>query len=267
MGQYQSSPRSESREPLLRKLVSLPDLEPDTEAAVLRMLQCPESMGSTGLPATQFPQVTVGGRRQGRVLAPSTVRSHVRCWTTVFLGFFSATPLLAQELQRPVRIELDSGTVVRLHWFDGPEQARLVAPFAWDSAVMRYCRYPSPVCGDSTLNQPRVRSVQNLACLNVRRGSRTGRGALIGAGIGVLGGLVVLVGQGVSDAPALSTGRQVLTVAALAGIWSALGALTGAAADNWETTPSDFRGSEQPDLRCSRPGARCCAGVGVRSRS
>jgi hypothetical protein len=64
-----------------------------------------------------------------------------------------------------------------------------------------------------------------------------GRGALIGAAIGTLGGLIVLVGQGLSDAPAVSTRAQVLTVGVLAGTWSALGALAGAGADNWEAAP------------------------------
>jgi hypothetical protein len=157
----------------------------------------------------------------------------MRRWTALLLGCFTVTPLLAQDVQPPGG--LDSGTVVRLHWPDRREKARLLAQLRLDSGVVRYCRYPSPVCGESTVNPTRVRSVRDLARVDVRRGSRTGRGALIGAGIGTLGGLVGLVLQGFSDAPASSTGQQVLTVVVLAGTWSALGALAGAASDNWES--------------------------------
>jgi hypothetical protein len=153
-----------------------------------------------------------------------------RC-ATVFLGLLAATPLLAQEAREPLK--LDSGTVVRLHWADGREKARLLAPFQWDSAVVRYCRYPSPVCGESTLNPPRMRPVGDLRRVEVRRGSRTGRGALIGAGFGTLGALLVLHTQGLSDAPGLTRHEQIVTVAVIAATWSALGALIGAASDNW----------------------------------
>ena len=75
----------------------------------------------------------------------------------------------------------------------------------------------------------------DLTGIEVRRGSRSGRGALIGAGAGVLGGLVYLVASAYGDGPAQSTGEQVATVAVLAGVWSALGALIGSASDDWET--------------------------------
>jgi hypothetical protein len=82
-----------------------------------------------------------------------------------------------------------------------------------------------------------MRAVGDLVRVEVRRGGRTKQGALIGAGIGTLGGLVVLIGHGLSDAPALGTRQQVLTVLAPAGLWSAIGALIGAASDHWETVP------------------------------
>jgi hypothetical protein len=157
-------------------------------------------------------------------------------WTVVALGCLLVSPLLAQNAQRPG--ELDSSTVVRLHWPEGREKGRLLAPLRWDSDVVRYCRYPSFICGEATSNPPRVRAVSDLARLEVRRGNRMKQGALIGAGIGTLGGLAILVGQGLSDAPAQRTGQQVLTVAALAGLWSALGALVGAASDDWESVPA-----------------------------
>jgi hypothetical protein len=159
----------------------------------------------------------------------------MRCWMAVLLGFYPAMPLLAQEAAEP--LSLDSGTVVRLHWADGSEKARLLAPLGWNSALVQYCRHPSPVCGESTLNPPRMRPVGDLARLDVRRGSRAGRGALIGAEFGTLGGLIALYTHGLSDAPRLSTDQQMLTVAVIAAAWSALGALIGAASDNWEPIP------------------------------
>jgi hypothetical protein len=159
----------------------------------------------------------------------------MRRWTTVFLGLFAVTPLLAQQAPPPPR--LDSGAVVRLHWPDGSERARLLAPLGRDSVLVRYCRYPSPVCGESTLNPPQTRPAGDLARLEVRRGARTGRGALIGAGFGTLGGLLVLYNQGLSDGPRLSTDQQILTVALIAATWSALGGLIGSASDHWETVP------------------------------
>jgi hypothetical protein len=159
----------------------------------------------------------------------------VRHWIVVLVGFFPTEPMLAQEARGPV--SLDSGTVVRFHWTDGSERAQLLAPLRWDSALARYCRYPSSVCGASTINPPRTRPIGDLTRLDVRRGSRTGRGALIGGGVGTLGGFVFLFGYGLSDGPRLSTDQQILTVAVIAASWSALGALIGAASDKWEPVP------------------------------
>jgi hypothetical protein len=151
------------------------------------------------------------------------------------LWIFASAPLLAQAARAP--LSLDSGSVVRLHWTDGKEKARLLAPLEWNSTLVRYCRYPSPVCGGSTLNPQRTRPVGELTRLEVRRGSRTGRGALIGAGFGTLGGLVVLCTERLGDGPHLSKGQQVLAVAAFAAAWGGLGTLIGGASDEWATAP------------------------------
>ena len=159
----------------------------------------------------------------------------MRCCTVGLLLMFAAGPVLAQEGRAP--LHLDSGSVVRLHWPDGREKARLLAPLEWDSTVVRYCRYPSPVCGASTINPPRMRPVRELTQVDVRRGSRTARGALIGAGFGTLGGLFLLWAQGLGDGPPLSGSQRVLTVAAVATGYSAFGALIGAMSDNWAVVP------------------------------
>jgi hypothetical protein len=156
------------------------------------------------------------------------------CMAGVLL-VFTAGPVVAQEGR--AAWHLDSGSVVRLHWPDGREKARLLAPLEWDSTLVRYCRYPSPVCGPSTINPPRMRPVRELTRVDVRRGSRTVHGALIGAGFGTVGGLFMLWGRGLGDAPPLSSSQRALTVAAFAGVWGAFGALIGAMSDNWAAAP------------------------------
>jgi hypothetical protein len=124
-----------------------------------------------------------------------------------------------------------------MHSLDGQEKGLLLAPFDSGSALVRYCRYPSPACGESTLNPPRSRPTTDLTRIEVRRGSRTGRGALIGAAFGALGGLVVLYGRGFGDAPATNSSEQVGTVVALAATWALVGGLIGAMSDKWEEVP------------------------------
>jgi hypothetical protein len=157
----------------------------------------------------------------------------MRRWTAALLGILAALPLHAQERGHP--IILDSGTVVRLRWLDGREKAVLLAPLDADSAMVRYCRYPSPVCGGNTINPPRARFIAQLAGVDVRRGSHTVRGALIGAGAGAVGALVMmrLAGE-LGDGPNLSSGQQAGVLALMAGVWGGIGALIGAMSDKWQ---------------------------------
>ena len=164
----------------------------------------------------------------------------MRCSTAALIAMLAATRLPAQDTPRQAGHDwtgLDSGMVVRLHWKDGTQKARLLAPFRPGSSEVRYCRYPSPVCGASTINPPQARSVADLTRLEVRRGSRTGRGALVGAGVGAVGGLLIILGHGLSDRPALSGSEQFLAVALTTAVWSGLGALVGASLDNWQAVP------------------------------
>lgn len=145
-----------------------------------------------------------------------------------------ARAVAAQARLDPVR--LDSGTVVRLHWNDGTEKARLLAPLGKDSLV-RFCGYPASSCGSTSLNPVRVRPLSELSSLELRRGAQTGRGALIGAGVGAAGGLLLLLSYSLSDRLAPSVSEQVLTVGFTTAVWSGLGALVGASLDNWEAVP------------------------------
>jgi hypothetical protein len=81
------------------------------------------------------------------------------------------------------------------------------------------------------------RPVTELTRLDVRHGTTARRGALTGAAAGAVGGLLFLLGQALRDAPAMSTGQQVAAVAASTVAWGGIGALIGAAGDNWEPVP------------------------------
>lgn len=156
----------------------------------------------------------------------------MRAWFTGTLCFLAAlgVPPRAQG-----QVVLDSGTVVRLHWTQTSQKARLLAPLGPESSHIRFCLYPSPVCGPATSNPPLARPVNELVRIEVRRGSRAGRGALIGAGVAALGSFIVLVGY--SERPAASTGQQVLSFALITAVWSGFGALVGAASDDWKPVP------------------------------
>jgi hypothetical protein len=114
---------------------------------------------------------------------------------------------------------------------------RALAAFE-DASVQGLCcegAWEAAISALHDLDRETTPSGLDSRCLGL--GARTGRGALIGAGIGTLGGLVVLLGQGLSDAPARSSSQQVLTIVTLGAVWSALGALVGSASDNWEPVP------------------------------
>ena len=71
---------------------------------------------------------------------------------------------------------IDSGTVVRLHLQSGDRvAARLVSPFAPDSASFRYRRY-----GSSLLQGPVVRPAAEVVRIDLADGSRTVRGVILG---------------------------------------------------------------------------------------
>jgi hypothetical protein len=159
--------------------------------------------------------------------------------TAVFLTFLAATSLSAQQIDtafRSSRILLDSGTVVRFLWPSGPEKARLLAPLGPGSTEARYCRYPAPSCG-SDVNPAQVRSLRGLNSVDIRQGSRAGRGALVGGAAGLAGSLLMILGQSLSDGPRADDIPPVVLVATLTGVWTGLGALIGLSLDNWKPAP------------------------------
>jgi hypothetical protein len=97
----------------------------------------------------------------------------------------------------------------------------------------RYCGYPASSCG-SALNPVRARSLSDLNRLDIRHGSQIARGALLGAAGGLAGGLLIILGYGLSDRIPPSAGEQVLIVGGVTLVWTGLGALIGASLDNWK---------------------------------
>ncbi len=125
---------------------------------------------------------------------------------------------------------------MRFHWRNGSEKARLLAPLAPASSEARYCQYPASSCG-SGLNPVRTRPLSDLKRLDLRHGSRVGRGALLGAAGGLTGGLLIILGYALSDRIAPSAAEQALTVGGVTLVWTGLGALIGASLDNWKAVP------------------------------
>ncbi len=163
----------------------------------------------------------------------------MRLHSAALLTCLAATSLPAQQIDTTFgssRILLDSGTVVRFHWRNGPEKARLLAPLGRASPEARYCRYPAPSCG-SDMNPARVRSLSDLDRLDIRHGSRAGRGALVGGAAGLAGSLLLILGESLSDRPRADDIPRVVFVATLTGVWTGLGALIGLSLDNWKPVP------------------------------
>ena len=160
------------------------------------------------------------------------MRSH----SAALLVSLATTSLSGQQIDTAVassRIQLDSGAVVQFHWQDGSEKARLLESLGPASSQARYCRYPAPSCG-SELNPARARSLSDLDRLDIRQGSRVGRGALVGGAAGLAGSLLLILGESLSDRPKSDDIPRVVFVGTITVVWAGLGALIGASLDNWK---------------------------------
>ena len=156
--------------------------------------------------------------------------------TPVFILGLAAPPALAQGA--PLTYPLDSGTVVRLGWREGPTRTgRLVAPLEPSSDSVIYCRYPGPPCRTSSHSGVESRLAEELVSVEIQRGSRAGRGALLGAGIGVavLGlGRLAFADR---DSPAPWTGTRVAGAFTLVALSAGVGGLIGRGSARWAAAP------------------------------
>jgi hypothetical protein len=154
----------------------------------------------------------------------------------VFILGLAAPPAGAQGA--PVTHPLDSGTVVRLSWRERPSRiGRLLARLEPGSELVVYCRYPGPPCGTNAPSGVDSRPTADLVNVEVRRGSRAGRGALLGAGVGVavLGlGRLAFADR---DSPAPWTGQRVAGALTFVALSAGVGALIGRGSARWMVAP------------------------------
>jgi len=163
-----------------------------------------------------------------------------------FVALLGTAPLLAQ--QPLVSRTLDSATVVRLLLVRGPAfQGVLLAPLTPDAQRVvfsppahRDCGVPRVMC---RLEVP----IADVRAVEVRRGSRAGRGAVIGTALGVVAGFVL--GLQVADADYCVTsvgggcdgpsdaGIIAFTTLLSGALGAGIGTLFGLGSPAWERAP------------------------------
>jgi len=174
-------------------------------------------------------------------------RAAARRAVPLLIGSLVASPVHAQQplVTRP----LDSASVVRLELARGGRvEAVLLAPFAPESSGVIYgppryreCGVPRSVCRFRT-------PAAEVRVIEVPRGNRAARSALVGAAIG--GGLGLALGLAVTadDGPCVAfpgagcdqpshLGVISLTTLVGAGIGAGLGALFGLGSPAWRPAP------------------------------
>lgn len=166
------------------------------------------------------------------------------CLVIVAFGLCLAERAPAQ--QPLITQSLDSASVVRLRLARGNRvHAVLLTPFAPESGAVTFrpftgdCGVPRGAC--------RIRTpVSELRAIDVSRGYRTGRGAVVGATIGgILGVFAHSIGGNADYAPCPPPGcgprsrspSVVLTTAAGAALGAGIGAIFGLATPSWEQAP------------------------------
>ena len=160
----------------------------------------------------------------------------MRWYWGLFISGLSITPALAQGA--PVTVPVDSGAVVRLTWREKPIRiGKLLATLQRASDSVAYCRYPGPPCSSGSASGMEVQPTAQLVRVELRRGSRAARGALIGAGVGaaVLGlGRLAFANE---DNPAPLTGSRVAGAITFVAIGAGVGALIGRGSTRWALAP------------------------------
>ena len=60
----------------------------------------------------------------------------------------------------------------------------------------------------------------------------------MGGAAGLVGSLLLILGESLSDRPKSDDVPRVMFVATITGVWTGLGALIGLSLDNWKAVPS-----------------------------
>ena len=138
----------------------------------------------------------------------------------------AVTPISLAAQDSLVHATIDSGTLVRVRLESGAlVRGRLVEPLTPSSTVIRFCRYPAPVCTNpsDTITIQRF-PTSSLRSVEVKRGSHWAIGALVGGLIG--GGLMAVASGSQSDYVAVG----VVSI-------GVLGAVIGGGSPRWGAAP------------------------------
>ena len=160
----------------------------------------------------------------------------IRLVAAVFLalGLAPVDQLSAQDQAGPILVLAPAGARVRV-WLAGGavDEGRLMEPLAADGLVVAYCRQRAGACAHHDAVGVALRRLNDVVRLERRTGDRSGRGALIGAALG-LG--VVLLGEAVEsrDSPFVHGPPRVVSVVGVVGLSAALGAVVGSGSGHWD---------------------------------
>ena len=156
-------------------------------------------------------------------------------WGLLILGS-TVGPAVAQRA--PITIPVDSGAVVRLTWRERPARiGKLLAKLESASDSVAYCRYPGPPCSSGSPSGVEARPTAELVSVELQRGTRAARGALIGAGVGA-----AVIGLGRMafrdhNSPAPWTGARVAGAITVVALSAGVGALIGRGSTRWTLAP------------------------------
>ena len=151
-----------------------------------------------------------------------------------------STPAAATAQSQLVYFPIDSGTVVRLHPLrtgGASISGALLEPFAPESTRFVYCAARPGPCRWNLAHYRRVTLAADVRRVDVRRGTRSAQGALIGMGLLVGGSAAfcALTDTGGCDPASGGFISYVALPSALVG--AAIGALIGGGVPKWEPAP------------------------------
>jgi hypothetical protein len=146
----------------------------------------------------------------------------------------------APAQQPPLTVPLDSGAVVQLRLGNGAlEGARLLTPFARDSARFIYCPWPAPACAKGGARQV-IRPAREVLGIEVHQGSAWKRFAAIGALLGVPMGLQFAQWRYTDDeggGETVTPRQKIRTVLVASAVFALFGAMIGEFFQQWAPAP------------------------------
>lgn len=140
--------------------------------------------------------------------------------------------------QAPITtVPIDSGRLVRMHRGSETLSGRLLSRFGPGDSVIRFCRYPVPLCDPEIPTiAPTTIASRDLNRLELQQGSHAGSGFRIGGLFGVITGwLLGSFAQGFCESQECAHSGLVWKTALGNGLlWGGFGALIGSTVPRWE---------------------------------